>query len=169
MHWGTKWTVTIAVRRSSFVLSLGMLDRAWQVGPAGVGQERLLREFQGQWGDWIDREVNRGVTEERLIGWAVLCDYVWFNGAIEGHWQWHSSVSGHRKATLPTLGCPLCLSPKSYLLLFPVFGAYFMQVTHILLHTWCPELILSSTHSVHTYLASSMFYILYRVPRAQRW
>ena len=48
MHWGTKWTVIIAVEQSSFTLYLGMLDRVWEVGPAGVGQERLLREFQGQ-------------------------------------------------------------------------------------------------------------------------
>lgn len=46
--WGTKWTVTAAVRWSSYTLYLAMLDRVWKVGPAGVGQERLLREFQGQ-------------------------------------------------------------------------------------------------------------------------
>lgn len=49
------------------------------------------------------------------------------NGVIEGHWPPHSSVSGHRKVTLPTLSRPLCLSPTLYFLLVSVFETCFLQ------------------------------------------
>lgn len=132
-----------------------MLGRVRRVGPTRVGQESLLRGLQDQWGHGL-AEMQKCHGGELGMNELFCVARHQHNGAIEGHQQPHSSVSGHGKVTLLTLSCPLCLSPTLCFLLAPVYETRFLQATYIPLCIWCPEL-LPSTRSIHIYLASSMF------------